>query len=356
MKKLMIYIGITVLINIIFRVISRLSPDFSEWYATHIYPLFVAVFGGFWGLFPFSVIEILLYILIIAVLAGIVYLVRKLIKHKTERKKTLLNALVALTCAVSTLLVIFLFGCEINYQRKPFSAHSGLVLSEYSTQELRDVIDEVIGELERLSPLINTDEQGGMVLDKARLNPVSRAAMRKLGEQYPALATYYPNAKGVAFSREILSSALIAGVYSPFTIEANYNRDMPDVEIPFVVCHELSHLSGFMREDEANFIAFLACRESGDIEFLYSGYYKALVYLINAYYGEVELEEYREMYATIPEQVRVQMTLVGDYWRPFRDTPVAQAASAVNDAHLKIQGQEDGVKSYGRMVDLLIAD
>jgi hypothetical protein len=139
-------------------------------------------------------------------------------------------------------------------------------------------------------------------------------------------------------------------------MEANFNADMPEVSLPFVVCHELSHLSGFMREDEANFIAFLACRESGDAEFGYSGYYNALIYLLNAYYAEVELDEYMEMYATIPEQVRRQITLVNDYWRPFRNTVVAQAASAVNDAHLKIQGQEDGVKSYGRMVDLLIAD
>lgn len=43
----------------------------------------------------------------------------------------------------------------------------------------------------------------------------------------------------------------LCGVYSPFTVEANYNGDMPDYNVPHTLCHELSHLKGFMREDEA---------------------------------------------------------------------------------------------------------
>lgn len=53
----------------------------------------------------------------------------------------------------------------------------------------------------------------------------------------------------------------ISGIYCPFTFEANVNVHMNDVLIPVTMCHELSHLSGYMREDEANFIAFWrACK------------------------------------------------------------------------------------------------
>jgi len=37
-----------------------------------------------------------------------------------------------------------------------------------------------------------------------------------------------------------------------------------------------------MREDEANFIAFLACLQSDDPEFRYSGVYLASVHAMNA--------------------------------------------------------------------------
>ena len=180
--------------------------------------------------------------------------------------------------------------------------------------------------------------------------------MNMLGELYSPLGTYYPRPKPVLFSRQILSPLQIAGIFSPFTIEALYNADMPDSQIPFTALHELSHLSGFMREDEANFIAFLACRESNDYDLLYSGYINALSYLLNAYDGD----DFIDLIHTIPEQVRVEFAYRWSYWNSFLEKPagaaVAAVSNAVNDAYLKSQGQQDGVKSYGRVVDLLIAD
>ena len=83
------------------------------------------------------------------------------------------------------------------------------------------------------------------------------------------LEGYYPQPKKTSGLRTPLIRPL-TGVYSPFTLEANYNSDMPDYNIPFTACHELSHLRGFMQEDEANFIAFLACSSSESIDFQYS--------------------------------------------------------------------------------------
>ena len=42
------------------------------------------------------------------------------------------------------------------------------------------------------------------------------------------------------------------------------------------------------------------------------------------------------------------------YWRQF-ETKVAEISDKVNDSYLKANNQEDGVKSYGRMLDLLLA-
>jgi hypothetical protein len=356
MKKVLIFLGVTVFLNIILRIISRLSTDFSEWYAVNIYPLLVGVFGRVNGFFPFAIVEALLYLLIAAAIAGIVLLIIKLIKGKQKRRKTLACAGLAVSCTVSALLLMFLFGGEINYQRKPFSEHSGLETGMYDSEILREVIIEVIGELERLVPLIETCADGGFLLDRSSFNATARIAMRSLGELYPVLDTYYPAPKPVLFSRQILSPLFIGGVFSPFTLEALYNRDMPDSGIPFTALHELSHLSGFMREDEANFIAFLACRGSEDIAFQYSGYDLALWSLFRVYDGE----DLYELYMSIPEQVRLQAYIDSQYWHSVRSRPggaaVAAMASAVNDTYLKAQGQEDGVRSYGRVVDLLIAD
>ena len=73
--------------------------------------------------------------------------------------------------------------------------------------------------------------------------------MIRLGQSYPQLDGYYPYPKPLINSR-LLSVQQLCGIYSPFTIEANYNREMPYYNIPHTICHELSHLKGFMREDE----------------------------------------------------------------------------------------------------------
>lgn len=57
------------------------------------------------------------------------------------------------------------------------------------------------------------------------------AAMEALGEQYPSLEGSYPRPKELIFS-SLLSWQNLTGVYSPFTVEANYNGDITDYNIP----------------------------------------------------------------------------------------------------------------------------
>ena len=58
-----------------------------------------------------------------------------------------------------------------------------------------------------------------------------------------------------------MSYANIGGMFFPFTMESNINVDNPFFVVPWTMAHELAHQCGFMREDEANFIAYLACKE-----------------------------------------------------------------------------------------------
>ena len=108
----------------------------------------------------------------------------------------------------------------------------------------------------------------------------ARAAMFSLGATYPELSGYYPQPKGLLFPA-FLSVQNLSGIYSPFTIEANYNSAMVSYNLPFTICHELSHLRGFMQEKEANFIGFLACVNADDTAFNYSGYLLGWIYATN---------------------------------------------------------------------------
>ena len=145
-----------------------------------------------------------------------------------------------------------------NYQRESFSEKSGLEAKQYTMEELKTVCLWLIEEVNSLAGQVERSDSGTMILaGPAEEEPDAVQAMKKLVEEYPDLKGYYPHPKPVCIS-EILSYQNLSGVYSPFTIEANFNTDMIDYNIPFTLCHELSHLRGFMQEEEANFIAFLA--------------------------------------------------------------------------------------------------
>jgi hypothetical protein len=180
---------------------------------------------------------------------------------------------------------------------------------------------------------------------------LGQKAMESLGTRFPRLSGHYPFPKPLVNSW-ILSIQQVTGVYSPFTIEANYNRDIPYYDIPFTICHELSHLRGYMQEEEANFIAVLATVGSGDLYFNYSGFVSAWVYAGNAL-ARNDREKFSELYSKINPYTRQDMMYNNEFWDRY-ETKVSEVHEELNDAYLKYNGQTQGVKSYGQVVDLML--
>ena len=348
-----IYIAITIIVTAALSVIPRRNPDFAEWYSTHVYRALQAVISRIMSVFPFSVFELLIIcgiILLFFILYRTVYLI---IKKKGRQLRTIYARVLVL---LLTLVMVFVLNCGVNYHRKPFSYYSGLTIEKHSKDALIELCEALIGEANTLVPYIDTVEleDYGSIFSLADTDERSEAvaAMRKLGGIYPVLSGYYPKPKPVFFSK-VMSYEFITGIYS-FTIEANYNNDVPDYVKAYTMCHELSHLRGFMREDEAGFISYLACIHSDNVNFRYSGIVNALAYVLNSVYSSCGATVYTELYRTMDSQIMRDYKYDNDYWDRF-ETPVAEVADAVNNAYLKANAQTDGVKSYGRMVDLLLA-
>ena len=244
--------------------------------------------------------------------------------------------------------------CTINYGRTPFGEMAGYEVRDSSVAELEQLCEELAAQANEYASRIPQNGEGGLSLETVDIKGQARAAMTGLGKQYPSLSGYYPTPKGVAFSWG-MSHLRLTGMFSPFTIEANYNRDIPDYEIPYTICHELAHLKGWIREDEAGFIAYLACRESQEPALQYSGTLNALSYAMNALYGAGRRESYVRIYDSLPEQAKRDYRASNRYWKQF-ETKVAEVSTSLNDHYLKANAQSDGVQSYGRMVDLLLAE
>lgn len=333
---------------------SRNSTDFSDWLCFNIYPVFSGIGSRLWGIFPFSAGEFFVALVILGVIVGVVFLTVITVRCKGKRITAFLNGFswAALTASVIFLLVTL--NCLVNYNRTPFSSYSGLTVRQYKSEELRELIVHLIGKVNEAAKEAELTEEG-RAAKPHDFNALAVSAMKNLTEEYKVLDTYYPQPKAVICS-DMLSSFNIAGMYFPVTVEANYNQSMPVSSQGFTVCHELSHLSGFIREDEANFIAYLACRDSESPYFRYSGYLEALTYALNAYYPTAEKEDYNELCSMLSQTVLDEYAYRSEYWAQFRKKTTYKVSSAINDAYLKSNNQTDGTKSYGRVVDLMLAE
>ncbi|MCI8374045.1 MAG: DUF3810 domain-containing protein [Lachnospiraceae bacterium] len=330
-------------LSLALHLLARLWPGFAEWYAIHVYPVFVGTLGRLCSLVPVSVIELLLYGGVALALAGLVAVAVKRLSLK--------RALWILGRTLIAVFFLFTLNCGINYQRLPFSERAGFVIQESTEEELIVLCERLVEEINAAAEEIALDEEGYCTLteDPAK---TAREAMAAAALEYPELGGYYPKAKPV-LTTWYLSSQLLQGVYSPFTVEANYNNGMPEQDKPSTICHELSHLKGFMREDEANFVAYLACRASEDPQFRYSGSTLAYIYSGNALYAQnpAALRKVREK---LCDQAVRDLLDHNAYWDTYRGK-ISEVSDKVNDVYLKANAQEAGTKSYGRMVDLLLA-
>ena len=139
----------------------------------------------------------------------------------------------------------------------------------------------------------------------------------------------------------------------PFAAEANVNIDVPVFNIPATAAHELAHTRGFAREDECNFLAYLTCLYQDDPLYRYSGYLMAYLYCENALY-DFDQEMWRETRDACSEAMLRDLQQQRQYWKQF-EGEVQQVSTKVNDAFIASHGVEDGVLSYDRVVELVMA-
>ena len=349
-KRNLLLTGIALLLSGFLMLLTLFVDGFAQWYSTNIYPFWVNTIGRFFGIAPFSVAEIFLYLLVLLLVLSIVFTIVKVITQK-EKILWLLRWFTGLIFLMSFLYLSFVLNAGINYHRDSFAQISGLEVEEYSVEELLMAANWLTVRVNETGQLVPRNERGEMVFT-VDVASTSVEAMRTLGNDFPVLYGYYPPPKPILNSW-LLSIMQVSGIYIPFTIEGNYNRDMPSHNIPFTATHELAHVRGFMQEEEANFIAFLACIRSEKVEFQYSGYLLAWIHVRNAL-RRVDSDAATELHELLYEGVSKDLQANRTFWAQF-EGPVSDLQTRVNDAYLRANAQPEGVRSYGMMVDLVIA-
>lgn len=307
--------------------------------------------GRICSIVDFSVAE-LLYAAVI--LGAIAYLVRAVVlfaRGENRRRRAYLTV----TAFITVIAVIYAGIClvwGVYYYAESFEDKSGIETRPISAEELETVTLYFAHVANEYAAQVGRDDEGLFSEDEAELFDKGVTLYRAAAQKFPFLDGPELRTKPMTFSY-IMSYINFTGFFFPFTGEANLNVHSPQCMLPATIAHELAHQRGVSAEDEANFVAILACMESGDPAYRYSAALLAYIHLGNALY-KADYDAWQEVYFSLDEAVRVDLSANSAYWAQF-ETGAAKASEAVYTGFLQSYGQELGMKSYGACVDLLTA-
>lgn len=170
----------------------------------------------------------------------------------------------------------FYAGWGWGYDRAPLQTRTAYDAKRITPAAIAALRARAIMEMNRLAPIAHRQHAGARGGgDIASLRAAWQPVVERLGDMWtPAVHRAKPTLAGWFMDRNGTS-----GFTNPFTLETQLAPDLLWFERPFDQAHEWSHVAGFNREDEANYIAALTCLRSRDARARYSGWLEVFLYL-----------------------------------------------------------------------------
>ena len=178
---------------------ARYVPGFAERAVTIINPLMLASLGRVTGLFNFSIVEILIYLLIIIIPVHLFVILFAAFRRESDAGKRMIGYLTNLLILAALIFFLYEAGEDSYFFRTTFAETYGFGNGSYSTDDLEKVCMKLANLCNEYADQVERDSDGYMVAS-ADLGRRVSANMTELGETYPMLGGWYPEPKPVFIS------------------------------------------------------------------------------------------------------------------------------------------------------------
>jgi hypothetical protein len=339
-----------ILLTILIKWVSLYPGWVERNYTYGIYPLISNIQRFLFGWIPFSIGDLFYAFLILVILFRTFRFFRLLFKRKLNRA----YFGQALQQGIFFFLFVYVFFnllWGLNYNRQGISYQLGIKVSKYSLADLDTLTTALQAKLNSYAEFVSEAQRDSF--DRKRLLfKEGREAYRESSKQYSFLRYSPASVKPSLFS--YAGNYLgFQGYYNPFSGEAQVNTTIPRVLEPFVTMHEIAHQLGYAKENEANFVAFLASRHSGSPVLNYSMYFDMYNYAIR----EVNR---RDSVLAKSFQQKLHPQVLRDF-REYRDffvkysNRVEPVIMWAYGHYLKANNQPGGKQTYNEVVAWLVA-
>lgn len=331
--------------------VTRSDPALvEERYARGLYPLIasiVARIGSAWeGIVPSAGLDAARPSLAeVTVVLGVLFLGSRAWRALRTGPLELLRLSIR---TVASLYLAFLLLWGLNHARQPLAVTLDLEMGPVAAAELGELAGELAASL-----ATELEQLEGRLADRDFAVLAARAWAEQI-QREPTLGWCdSPRVRAPLLSRALTAGG-ISGIFGPHTQECHVAAGLPPVDRGFVACHEIAHAQGWAREDEANYLAWRVGSRSDVPALRVSALTLALVHVHGAL-RRADPALQRELALALDPAIVALIEKRTVFWRGARVEQATRVATAVNDTYLRSQGQA-GVASYGRMVDLLVAE
>ena len=343
----LVYTGILLAAVLLIRFIAFKPAWVESGYTYGLYWRLSKLFRYLFGWIPFSFGDIVYIAAATWLIFKLYRLVRTLAKRQFNRYSFMAGGFYYFRLAIWIYLV-FNFFWGLNYNRPGIAKQLSLKVQNEPVEKLRKLTTLLLDS----TNFYSTDSGWKKKVKNQDFFEGAENSYQRLGFDYPFLS-YKPASIKASLFGVVGNYVGYSGYYNPFTGEAQINDCVPKAVLPFVTCHEIAHQLGYAKENEANFVGFLAATHNEDSVFRYSAFFEMFLYANSELYMADIAAAKTNLRALSPE-AKADLAELREFRKKY-ESPVDRAVSVFYDRYLKLNQQPAGERSYSRVVMWLLA-
>jgi len=340
---------ITIILIVTIKIFTSSPAWVERFYSTGLYLYFSHFQRILFGWIPFSLGDVLYFLAVCWLLWVIIKNFWLLIERKLSRKLAIQKTLKLLLLLASVYIIFYLFW-GINYDRNGIAYQLQLTPQKYDTTDLIFV---------RNLLLKKVNDSKASVLRTGEKYPSTSELIQRAKKSYNEAETKFPflkyNHTSVKTSFYGLAGDYLGftGYYNPFTGEAQINTTVPKMLLPYIATHEIGHQLGYAKENEANFVGYLAASNSSDTLFHYSAYLDLFLYANREVYY-FDSTDSKDAFSHLSLPVKKDLEELKQFDLDHQSV-LEPMINWMYGNFLKLNNQPKGLHSYNAVVGMLIA-
>jgi hypothetical protein len=315
----------------------------ERYYSTGVYRLLQPVLTGASNAAPFALFDALC---VGAIGAWLWLFLRDTVTLGRRKWLRVAGRLVIRTLVLAAgVYVAFLAVWGLNYRRLPLTEKVQFDPAAISPDSARLLAQRALNEMNGLYESARRTAPA----EAGDLDPSLSEAFAKVQEELGARNRALVARPKHSLLDPYFRMAAVEGMTAPFFVETLVASDLLPVELPFVVAHEWSHVSGFADEGEANFVGWLTCLR-GSEHVRYSGW--LFMYVVAA--AALPASDRSALAERLAPGPREDLRAIAERRRRNVRPALSQASWRAYDRYLKANRVESGAASYQEVLRLVL--